>query len=73
MGWNTGSEVADQLWKEIRDLLPEEVRNTIAIKIYSIFSNRDADDWEFEEDSLEYIYYKINKPLEFKELLDECE
>lgn len=46
MGWCSGSFIADELWNEIREYLPEEKRKELANKIYELFCNQDADCWE---------------------------
>jgi hypothetical protein len=46
MGWCDGSYIADELWDEIREYLPEEKRKLLANKIYDLFCNQDADCWE---------------------------
>jgi hypothetical protein len=46
MGWASGSYLAQDLWDEIREAIPEKKRKPIARKILSMFMNQDADDWD---------------------------
>ena len=58
MGWCSGSELAENIYNEIRKFIPEHKRKEIAKKIYDEFCNYDADDWTFSnltEDSGEVI------------------
>jgi len=52
MGWCSGSIIAEELWKEIEPHLPEEKKYPIAKKIYDVFSDNDADCWDYSEGSL---------------------
>ena len=64
MGWASGSYIAEKLWKELKPFIPKDERGQAAVSkiIYEIFADYDADDYEWKEDSLEYTYYKLNKP-----------
>ena len=52
MGWCSGSEIAEGLWRKIRKYIPEEMKYEVAKTIYDVFCDHDADCWVFEEDSL---------------------
>jgi hypothetical protein len=52
MGWASGSYLAQDIYDNIRDLIPEENRMKVADTIYSQFSDEDADDWDSESDLL---------------------
>ena len=76
MGWATGSEIAERLWKELRPFLPSDERALARTSkiIVDVFEEYDADDWGYQltdTDSLYYIYMKLNEPEEFKELMKE--
>jgi hypothetical protein len=43
MGWCSGSNLAEDLWKEIREFIPPIKRKDVAKKIYDLFCNMDAD------------------------------
>lgn len=68
MGWSSGSYIAERLWDELKPLLDEKYLSKL---LYETFAEYDADGYEWEEGSLEYTYYKLNKPKEFEELNDE--
>ena len=65
MGWASGSYIAEKLWEELKDSLDEKYLSKL---IYETFSEYDADDYEWKEGSLEYTYYKLNKPKELEEM-----
>ena len=46
MGWASGTELAIELWDEIRIFIPEDKRQKIAKKFYDKFCDYDADAWE---------------------------
>lgn len=76
MGWATGSEIAEEVWNNIRSFINKDERTLAEVskRIYEIFENRDADDWGYQlqhKDSLYYTYMKLNEPKEFKELMKE--
>ncbi len=50
MGWASGSELANQLWREIKPLVPKKNRESVATHIYETFSNADADDWSLDDE-----------------------
>jgi hypothetical protein len=45
MGWASGSELADQVWRQVRKHVPENKRKAVAQKIIRLFEHHDADDW----------------------------
>lgn len=47
MGWASGSYLAQELWEEVRELIPLDKRREVAMKFFTMFSNEDADDWSF--------------------------
>lgn len=67
MGWSRGSYLAEEIWKEIKDFLPSDKKDKLAVKIYNAFCDMDADDWEFEEDNLFSAALKIQNPEEYAE------
>ena len=75
MGWATGSEIAERLWKELKPFIKSERASAeVSKRIYKIFEEYDADDWGYQlqyKDSLYYTYMKLNEPKEFKELMKE--
>lgn len=60
MGWATGSCLAEQIWNDIKDILPEDKKDRIAIKIFNAFEEYDADDWSSDKDGLFYIWAKYH-------------
>jgi len=66
MGWSTGSEIAEELWDDIKDYISEDNHQEVANKIFTAFENNDADDWRDGEDSL----WAIARPDEYKEWLE---
>lgn len=46
MGWASGSYLAQDLYDEIRKLIPHKNRQKVAEKIIDAFERHDADDWE---------------------------
>ena len=55
MGWCNGSYICENVWKKVRDYIPEEKRAQILGEIIEVFSNRDADCWgEVLEDCPEF-------------------
>ena len=75
MGWATGSEIAERLWKELKPFIKSERALAKTSKIIiDVFEEYDADDWGYQlqyKDSLYYTYMKLNEPKEFKELMKE--
>lgn len=49
MGWSSGSQLAEDLYRDIRAAIKPRSRHAVAEKIISAFENEDADDWS--EDS----------------------
>jgi hypothetical protein len=45
MGWASGSQMGEQLYKKIRPFIKKENRKEVALDIYSTFCDEDADDW----------------------------
>jgi hypothetical protein len=45
MGWASGSELANSIWKKIRPLIEESKRKFVAKQIFDKFCDEDADDW----------------------------
>lgn len=77
MGWCSGSEIAEDLWRKIRKYIPEEMKYECAKAIYDVFCDNDADCWVFEPDSLaamadpnQYEAYQVDFPDEELELDD---
>lgn len=69
MGWATGSEIADKIWKKIVSFIPSDERGLAEVskRIYETFEEYDADDWSYqlqEEGSLYETYLRLNNPKE---------
>ncbi len=63
MGWCSGSQLAEELWEEIKKHIPKKKRQKLAKKIYDMFCDLDADCWDQQSDSL----WAIAEPEEYKE------
>lgn len=46
MGWASGSYLAQDVWNLVRPHIPQEKRKQLAAKIYDMFCDEDADDWD---------------------------
>lgn len=68
MGWATGSEIAEDIWFNLKDDLNEEQQKRLSKYLYNKFCDYDADDWTWEEGALMYDAYKLNNPKEWKRL-----
>ena len=55
MGWCSGSEIAEQLWKKVEKYIPKDLKYEVAKTIYDVFCDQDADCWTFEPGSLAAI------------------
>jgi hypothetical protein len=54
MGWSSGSQLAEDVWSVVRLHVAKPKRKKVALKIYEMFCDRDADDWggtQLEEDA----------------------
>ena len=76
MGWSEGSIIAEELWNNLRPFINKDERTLqeVSKRIYEVFVARDADDWGYQlqyKNSLYYTYMKLNEPKEFKELMRE--
>lgn len=76
MGWASGSEIADKIWKAVKSFINKDERTyaEVSKRIYEIFESRDADDWGYqfyEKGSLYETYLRLNEPEEYKELSEE--
>ena len=45
MGWCTGSHICNDIWRDIREYVPEDKRAEVLGKMVNIFSDEDADCW----------------------------
>lgn len=55
MGWCNGSYICEDVWRKIREYIPEGNRAQILGEIIRIFANEDADCWDkIFEDCIEY-------------------
>lgn len=63
MGWASGSEAADRLWKKVKPRIPAEHYQRVAEAIVSTFEDLDADDWDYESG-----VYKAARPDEVIDL-----
>lgn len=64
MGWATGCEIAEDIWRNLKEIIPESDYKRASKIIYEIFDERDADDWYSynEEGSLFRTYAVLNDP-----------
>lgn len=46
MGWASGSYLAEEIWTEVRDFIPEDKCQKVARYIHDKFCDHDADDWD---------------------------
>jgi hypothetical protein len=55
MGWAKGSEMAVDIWEIVRDYIPTQKhrRRDCARRIYNIFCDEDADDWNSQDSIIE--------------------
>lgn len=73
MGWASGSYLAETIWDEIKDILPDAKKDELAVKIYNAFCEADADDWEWGEGNLFTTACKKEYPQDYAEYKAECE
>lgn len=76
MGWASGSDIADKIWKAVKPFIKDDERalKKVSKRIYEIFIENDADDWSYqfyEKGSLYETYLRLNEPKEYKELAKE--
>lgn len=76
MGWSKGSIIAEEVWSIIKPYIGKDERTLAEAskRVYEIFESRDADDWGYQlqyKNSLYYTYMKLNEPEEFKKLMRE--
>ena len=76
MGWASGSEIADKIWKAIKPFIKKDERTyaEVSKRIYEIFEENDSDDWSYqfyEKGSLYETYLRLNESEEYKELAEE--
>ena len=76
MGWASGSDIADKVWKAVKSFINKDERTyaEVSKRIYEIFEENDADDWSYqfyEKGSLYETYLRLNEPKEYKELSEE--
>ena len=45
MGWASGSGLACEVYGLVRNYIPEKKRKQVATKIFDLFTDMDADDW----------------------------
>ena len=50
MGWSSGTGLACEVYDIVRKHIPEKNRKKIATKIYDLFCDNDADDWDGTSD-----------------------
>jgi hypothetical protein len=46
MGWSSGAELAEKVYKRVRAYIPIDKRKEVARNFYDLFSDSDADTWE---------------------------
>jgi hypothetical protein len=59
MGWCSGSYIAQDLYKYIKKYIPKEHQKKVAIQIFNMFSDADADDWNKDSDLLKDSEIKL--------------
>lgn len=52
MGWASGADLAEEVWKAVRKRMPKEHRQEVARKIVDAFENHDADTLDDEAPAL---------------------
>lgn len=52
MGWASGSGLAEEVWDLVRKHVPVRHRKRCALKVYHMFCEQDADDWDVTGDLL---------------------
>ena len=57
MGLCSASEWAEQLWRDIKEYIPQDKRQEFARRIYDFFAAQDADCWWYSEGSLVLTAY----------------
>jgi len=67
MGWCTGSAIAEDLWKRIKEYIPPDKTQELAKYIVDFFSSYDADCWEYDDGGLYLTAY----PKFLEEIEDE--
>lgn len=63
MGWCTGTEIAEEVWKRIKPHVPIKKHKEVTKALVDVFSEYDADDWEYylsEKGSLYATYANLN-------------
>lgn len=72
MGWASGSRIAEELWAKLQPYFKDDKEKQISKIIVELFEREDADDWDYFDDEGVYLtYLKLNKPKEYKELLED--
>jgi hypothetical protein len=46
MGWGSGGQLAEEMWEDIKEYIPQENKEKVAEIIYDHFNGYDADNWE---------------------------
>jgi len=67
MGWCTGSAIAEDLWKRIKEYIPPDKTQGFAKYIVDVSSSYDADCWEYDHGGLYLTAY----PKFLEEIEDE--
>jgi hypothetical protein len=50
MGWASGSELADGVWDAVKEHIPEEKKQEVALRIVNLFEGEDCDTLDECED-----------------------
>lgn len=50
MGWASGSELAQDMWDELKQYIPKKDQVAASRVILEAFEDRDADDWDIDSD-----------------------
>jgi hypothetical protein len=67
MGWASGSQLAEELWKELKKMVPSMLHKKLAKLLYERFSDADADDWDTSATGL----WATACPEKYKEYLND--
>lgn len=69
MGWASGSQLAEQIFKRLKKIVPKGDHKIVAQILYEEFSNEDADDWDYGKGTV----WRLGAPKEEVEAYDRGE
>lgn len=50
MGWSSGSDIAEDIWRQVRKYVPDNKQKALARRIIKVFESHDADSFEADMD-----------------------